>query len=261
MGYFGLTEENIFFASELIPNLSFSEPAVLGVHNPTRILDKNLSLAMERFIVKSIIDLKTGGKNSGQQQLLPIKKIDGFKVQVRIHMVTDRKGAEQEWNYFWSLLIDSVDFYAMDEEENEVLDDWRLYSNEICEKNKYHQGDIAGLKKDLEELINSTKTLRIDKLCGRLVVKAEEEEDEYNILNETYKLLKTEDEIDGFEYSMDVCCVCYDVTCTMTECRHRVCFACIRKLEKKYDANRGRNGLSCPMCREAFTGMINAQWM
>lgn len=216
---------------------------------------------MEAFIVKSIIECNKQKKISEILQDdamgLPINKIDGIPVNARIHMCLYTQSEychqtnnwvdapQDKWTYYWLLLIDSNTLFDENDEEGEK---WRLYSKST--ESKLHQSsDIAGLKKDLEELILSTKKLRVNKIDGKL------SKDAIIIdkMTECYKLLKNDpEEVEGFELEFKECSVCYDLTQTKTNCHHFVCIKCISQLPyslTEYDV------YSCPMCRRHFNGI------
>ena len=183
---------------------------------------------------------------------LPIKKIDGVDVDVEVRLCYDtgnKAGNVDNWTYHFAVVIKSADFYITEPENDPVL----LFRKTVGKSNNYKQGDILGLKRELENAVKMIKTLRLDTLKGHFkeanAVKTPT--DSFDL--EMYKLLKDEDgEESGIECEIGECCVCYTPTYTTTDCGHRVCMRCISKIEKSWDDNLDEHKQKCPMCRETI---------
>lgn len=48
------------------------------------------------------------------------------------------------------------------------------------------------------------------------------------------------------------CCVCYEDTCEITDCKHPLCLPCLEEMQMKSDRHFMTN--DCPLCRQEITG-------
>ena len=225
----------------------FSEPS--NSNQPS-----NNQSKMEAFVIQTLIKQKEENKDKAYQNnytsYLPIKKIDGIRVCVSLHLLCDThpNREEKDWTYRWAIEVESHTY--LNNYDGEMCNFYRNFQDP--ETFKFKRKDIKGLTESVIEMINSLKLLRLNKMNGKFQKK--DELNPRNILREeVYKLFKDADE-EQLELSIKECSVCYTPTNTTTECDHSVCWSCIEKLPKHEDADE-QNYASCPMCRSCVTAI------
>tara|TARA_R110000868_G_scaffold185862_2_gene427909 strand:- start:14668 stop:15243 length:576 start_codon:yes stop_codon:yes gene_type:complete len=115
-------------------------------------------------------------------------------------------------------------------------DSYRLYGSQSRDN----------IKSVLEDFIEFTDKVVVDKLNGKLVMNNDAEK-EGELVKEFCDLFEKKNMIP----SIKECCVCYAPTKTRTDCKHSVCISCISGIEMKEDENEDDcHFKQCPMCRE-----------
>jgi len=208
---------------------------------------------MEAFIVSAIVSYKTKQNDKNYLKKVPIKKIDGIDVNAEIRLCRwGGMGDIGSWTYYLVLVIKSADFYLDEHNEDQVV----LFRKSFGKTNNYKQGDILGLKRELETAVKMIKTLRLDTLRGHFKEATADETPSDSVDMEMYKLLKDAEGEEGvIEYEIEECSVCYTPTYTTTGCGHSVCMRCISKIEKTYDDEIDDDRQKCPMCRETIMNL------
>jgi len=159
---------------------------------------------------------------------LPIDTIADLKVMIYI---LRWKRHDDTFAYDFAIDLDNIYMSDMDRSP------YRLYGS----KSK------TSVKDTLEDFMDFTDKVVIDKMNGKLSLNAELEK-EGELLKEFCDLFAKK----NMKVSINECCVCYVPTLCTTNCNHSVCVSCISKIENREDENDDEDDYpfkKCPMCR------------
>jgi hypothetical protein len=164
----------------------------------------------------------TRSGNSSKTMKIPITKIDGVNVRVRIRIVANP--------YNKNCMCLEIDNYAI----GNIFNKWYPFAKETA----YEDTKI------LLEVINclkfekTTNRFECDCDCGCKSNKNDLKPETWNVLfgeNEKIKLL------------WDTCCVCHELTnSALRDCKHTICLICADKL----DVDDEIGAITCPICRD-----------
>ena len=173
---------------------------------------------------------------------LQIKELDGVKVCISLcanmSLTSDQ---------YMCILIESV-FERDENDECSNIRCFNKYDSEIL----IHKNKIEWTTEMMEESIVS-----IQSLLGKL--KYDKFANTFNV--ELNPMSKIQNDIWSVNKNTkmcgDTCCVCLEMTTSMTECDHAVCLQCWSQL-KKVEGDGGRGyGNNCPMCRRFMPIYLN----
>ena len=155
-----------------------------------------------------------------QSRILPIKKIDGMTVTVRL---TFCKWSHQtKTSMTLEVATEKINIMT-----DNCVEDMRLYQASITEDCEKMDLDAAA-----EEIKTQLSDLKFNKYCGSFQRSADFSSEPIDDLAE----------IGNIEMDYDKCCVCRDATLTKTTCGHHLCVECWISLKK----------LKCPICRDCI---------
>lgn len=159
---------------------------------------------------------------------LPINTIADLKVT--IYILRWRRH-DKTFAYDFAVKLDSVCMSDFDRSP------YHLYSSSSKET----------VKLVLEDFIDFTDKVVIDKMTGMLVLNTDAEK-EGELMKEFCDLFAKK----NMKVSVNECCVCYAPTTSTTSCDHSLCVSCINKIENKPedDDDEDYPFKQCPMCRE-----------
>ena len=198
--------------------------------------------------------------------VLPIKSIDGIRVDVRMQMYKKDvrtneayKTPDQAINY----MVAEGEHITIDIESDKLRqygEPETYYHRDIYNK-KFNRGlpkaevytniDNLDLTREdwnaiiprIDELF---KKIRFDKLHGKFT----EEPAKSNELQDALLALISSEKI---ELKDEKCAVCYEWTRCKTRCNHAVCYHCLEQIKTKKvseDPNEEEDMLECPICRQ-----------
>jgi len=146
---------------------------------------------------------------------LPIKSIDGIKVQVQITMYKPKN--EMELDIYTDLITHAIYTKKMD------------FTKETS-------------KDDTMKLLDTIKSLKFCKYITKFVDNCQKEEN-YMTASSWQDLFK---DCETIVLKWNSCCVCHELTNTQfTDCHHNICLECVGKLKLEED-----DYVRCPYCRE-----------
>lgn len=182
-------------------------------------------------------------KSKDETMSLPIKKLDGVLVDVRIQIDWKNECKSKDANMV--LVIDSV-FKSDDNGESENINFFNHYSPGIMVYKDTTEWEIGMMQESLLAIQTLIGKLKYDKILNKFVV--------FGTSDETKAHYEIWSQNANTELEAEVCSVCHEVTTSKTECDHPLCLQCWSQL-KKVQAPQDRYmsdmfGHNCPICRE-----------
>ena len=181
--------------------------------------------------IKSVAKHLLGRVNKDVSEVgfyLPIREIDGMKVDVLFKIYTHRK--------LVSVLIRGTDLYATSDCDEVEYSNHLLYNGD--------KGDIE--LEDVEEGLKNLKVLlpklRFDKCKGVFTA-----DPITNIQDDYIRIFES----DNVKLKYEKCAVCLDITETRTKCGHFLCYRCWQDIKRTRCDERECefDHIKCPICR------------
>lgn len=165
-------------------------------------------------------------KNENLMERLPIRRIDGLKMDV---FIKTYKNTTHNLMKMYLLIEDAMpEIFCLG-------DDCIGYHEYFRKDFTLKDMNVIEIRKVVEQMLTILNNLEFCKLRGILVEKGQSTPD-------TALLWKRLIVADKVEWTINECPVCLDVTLSSTICDHPLCRCCFQKLKKA----------KCPTCRQAL---------
>jgi hypothetical protein len=206
-------QQKIFMLEQQIQQLQQQEPPTH--ENKDRMLEEMASF----FLFKL-------EKNENLYERLPIRRIDGLKLDVFIKSFKNHSNIIK----IYLLIEDAMpEVFCLE-------DDCVGYHEYFRKDFNTHEANHTEIKKILEQVLVILNNLEFCKLRGVLFEKGKRSPD----ISLLWKNLITAENI---EWKVKECCVCLEETFSSTICDHPLCRCCFQKLKKS----------KCPTCRQPLS--------
>lgn len=171
---------------------------------------------------------------------LPIKKLDGVSVKMRIKI--DWKNVCESKYSNMVLVIDGV-FKCDDSGEPDDIGFFNHYSPDIIVYKDTKEWNIAMMEESLLAVQTLVGKLKYDKILNMFVSKE-------SVMKANYDFWS----LSNSELEGEICCVCHEMTTSKTECNHALCLQCWSQMPKiqapqDYIIDSDMMGHNCPICR------------
>jgi len=193
---------------------------------------------MEQHIKRLAVDMKLKFADDDNTVDLPIKEIDGVRVQVRL-LFTYRAKACTLMIWVKTRKESGPMIY-----DKPVFSDITYKSNTEPKLTHYSHKDLITAFTNFHETL---KKMRFDKFEGEMTCTA------HTGTEEDWVALCTTDKV---ELNCEPCAVCHDKTKTTTKCGHYLCYSCWSHLKltqvecEDCDCGGHLDALLCPICRQ-----------
>jgi len=180
-------------------------------------------------------------KSKNQTMELPIKKLDGVLVKMRIQI--DWEDICKSKNSNMVLVIDSVFKHDMNGEPDNISF-FNHFSSGIIVYKDIKEWNIEMMEESLLAIQTLIGKLKYDKIDNRFVSEENNLKAKYDFWSKN-----SNTEMEG-----EICCVCHEMTTSTTKCNHPLCLQCWSQMPK-IQAPQERFmsdmvGHNCPICRE-----------
>jgi hypothetical protein len=186
-----------------------------------------------------------------QAIFLPIKKLDGVMVKIRLQIDWAEYEGKQDLKIV--MVIDTPLKVNNDGDSHNIN-----FFNHHCKGVVVHKDIVGGWNCEMMQLsiigyFEMMGKLKYNKLLDKFVIPESSCIEKYH-----YEVWGG---LDGVEMEGEICCVCHEITTSKTDCDHSLCLQCWSKLKKEDPPDPdeymvGIKGHKCPICRD-FMGFYN----